>query len=866
MEDESSSSPQENSDKQGGWTALLRMSRWYWGAIGVIVLAALAQFFQAAPTTLPATVASATLAPNATLIVAYPEEVRPVLREADRAPLVITLQGTGAFTYTVTLSTTGALSFSAPLIFMDSHQQTVAPRAELAVNGCCQSSVVFYLQATTGAWERKSVGVSVYAAPSSATMPGAPALDLTLDLEPVWWTWGRRALLVFADLGLAVAVALAFGGWALDRRQREEESSRERDQKREETERQKRQREARDETQLWQAHLERAKKTCEHDLLAGVTELRALESTLNDTAEHNRRRASLEILLQSYKVTTADPNSLAVERCLERIGARIKVRHAFTTDELEALTYLFDDTPTSEDTTGIDGLVTRLSTRNDATVPAELLQATQDLHHRFEYSLAIRDIAVEMIAAWYESIQKSLPPEEIDAALERSTHLLADPRLAHLPLSRRTHLYKLPVAPPHQYPWANPDRVAEITSHLRIMLDVDASKSAEVPPTSWSPRLPPAGFVRKPHILKFPVYEDAACAAHLLRARLINIALQALQKIDGAPDRVAGTPLPESVQAASSGDFVPFPVPVILTLDTTETDRQLKQVVFAVADAWIALLACSPSIWGGLLPADRLMLARLLHFFMRTDDELRYRLLQHRRSTQCRQEEPNSADRQALTSGFVHQDHDAIIKKLAASIAVHAQDATTFGPVDANRLETWLTLRPAYFTHTVVVALANPALVTEMHPPSWMAWLHLTKRLQDNNVIVHLLAAQTPEAPLLQRVAEDCAIPREQLAALLDDAFGFWAFPSLRRDIPPDGVGGCKIEAISRLLDDDSLDINDEITDALLDKAGGSPSRLLHMMYLILKQRLATLQGDEPEFKLSYMDIVRVVQTYPKDR
>lgn len=105
-----------------------------------------------------------------------------------------------------------------------------------------------------------------------------------------------------------------------------------------------------------------------------------------------------------------------------------------------------------------------------------------------------------------------------------------------------------------------------------------------------------------------------------------------------------------------------------------------------------------------------------------------------------------------------------------------------------------------------------------------------------------------------------------QLAALLDDAFGFRSARFGQRDIRHDSNDGCTIEAISRLLDDDSLDIADEVADALLNNADGSPSRLLHMMHLILKQRIANLQGHETEFKLSHLDIMNVVQTYPKDR
>jgi hypothetical protein len=865
MEDKATPSTQANSDRQGDWTALRCISSWYWGAIGVIVLAGMAQFFQAAPTMMPATVASAVLAPGISLQVAYPETVRPVLREADKTPLALTLQGVGVITYTV------ALSSSTPLIFMDSRLQIVAPRAELAVNGCCQSSTLLYPQATTGVGWWTPITITVFAATASVATPGAPVLEFAVKLEPVWWTWGRRAILVFADLGLAVAIALAFSGWALDRKRREEEHQKERNQEQKEDEARKRQLEVRHQARLWQAQVEHAKKMCEHDLLAGVTALLALKGTLTDNPEHNRRRTALDTVLQSYTMTTTDPDSLAGERCLGRVAARIKTRHVFLETELDALDLLFHPTPAAEDATNIRPHVRALSSRGDVTSPEYLLQATMDMQHRFEYSPAIRDLTIEMIVEWYDRISKDNGQEiDIDGALAPLRYLLHDPRLAHIPFMRRTRLYDLPTVLPYQYAWANPDDIAAIASTLQIMLKIDLHTFAEVPSTLWRPRLPSAGFASQPRILKFPTHEDAECGAHLLHAHLITTALESFQAIDGAADQVAGTLLDEGAGKPLCAGFVPFSVPIFLTMDTPQFDRpllaQLTQLAYGVGEEWIALLACSPSIWGGLSTGQQAILARLLQFVTRTNAELQYRLLLYRQSNRCRHETAVAIDGKSSKPGFARQDNEAIIKKLVAGIVIHWQDAAPVVEVDANRMETWLTLRPAYFTHTVVVALINPTPKPEATASLWLSWFHLAKRLRERNVVVHLLAAQLPGVPLLQCVAEDCTVSVVQLAALLDDVFGFRSSRFSQRDMRDDGADGCRIEAISRLLDIDSFDIADEVTDALLDKAGGSPSRLLHMMHLILKNRLATTQANEPEFKLSHLDVMSVVQTYPKDR
>lgn len=869
MEAEPASLQTERAHTSGGWVAWRSISRWYWGAIGVIAVAALAQFFRAAPVTTPATVVSAALAPGVTLHLAYPREVRPVLRAADRAPLVLTLQGAGAITYTVALST------SAPLLLLDSGQQVVNPRAELAVNGCCQSSVIFYPQVSSEAWHWQPVEVSAYTAPAGALLPGIPTKSFTLYLEPVWLTWGRRVLLLFAELGLAVSVALALGGWAIERQRREEDQQVARNRERKDDERQQRQIETQRQEALWQSRLEHARKTGEHDLLAGVCELRALDRILSSDSKDAQRRTELDSALQFYRRSAADPSSLVVEACLEEIATRLQMGQTFTEDELSALTFLFDHADAEQGANQTRELVTLLSRRTDVTSPEDLLRATRDLHDKFEYSPAIRNLAIELIDEWWTKTTNDGVGADIDTTvLMPLAHLMSDPRLAHIPFTRRTHLYRLPTVTTYQYPWANPDTVAEIASHLRTMLKVDLRGFAEVLNTAWHPRLPSPGFIRQPHLLRFPVHEDADCAAHLLHAYLIATASAGLQQIDGqqingALGQVAHTSTDENMGKAVVESFVPFSVAVALKIDAAPQHQlplmQLKPVAHAVAEEWLALLACSPLFWGGLALSQRNMVAGLLQLVVRTQAELYYRLREHRQSNRCQQREASATGRQA-TPGRAHQNDDVITKKLAANIASYWRNVPSVDNVEIERLETWLALRPAYFTHTVVVALVHPAPATVALEEWWHAWFHLIYRLRTYNVIVHLLTAQMPAVSPIHRLAEDCTVPNVQLAALLDDAFGFSSSRFARRDIRPDGEGGCRIETISRLLDADSLDIADEVADALLNNAAGSPSRLLHMMHLILKQRVANLRAHETEFKLNHLDIMNVVQTYPKDR
>ena len=860
--EEPASPKAKHADKSEGWLAWRRISRWYWGAIGVIALAALARFVQAAPVTTPTTVVSATLTPGVALQITYPRIVSPVLREADRAPLALTLQGAGVITYTVALST------SAPLLFTDSRQQVVDPRAELAVNGCCQSNVVFYPQANAEVWHLQPVEVSAYAAPPGAPLPTTPTLTFTLSLEPVWWTWGRRALMLFAELGLAVSVALALGGWAIEQQRRDEEQKVERQREQKEDERRRRQREAQSQEALWRSRIERAQKVGERNLLAGVSELLVLSRTLGSNPEDVRRRTELDTVLQSYRLGAAELNSLAVEQCLEEVAARLLARQTFSEDELRAITSLFDHDATEQ--------AKMLSRRAETTTPDELLQAARKLHHRFSYSPAIANLAVELIREWWTKIQndgatdKAGKADKANEALEPLSHLLSDPRLACIPFTRRTHLYRLPTVTSYQYPWANPDDVAAIAQYVETMLRVDLRGFAEVPATAWEQRLPLPGFVRQPHVLKFPAHEDADCAAHLLRAHLIDAAHRGLQQKDGArfcQDVDATTD--DSKGTAPSESFAPFSVAVALKIDASLPQKlpilQLTPVAHAIAEEWLALLACSPQLWDGLKSAQRSMLAGLLQMAVRTQAELQYWLRQHRHATRCQQQDAAAADGPS-TSGLVHQSDDAIMEKLAASITSHWHDAQPADNVAIERLETWLTLRPDYFTHTVVVALVHPAPVRVALAEWWRSWFYLADRLRAHNVIVHLLTAQTPDAPPLHRLAEDCTAPKVQLAKLLDDVFGYNSSRFLQHDRRDDGGDGCKIEAISRLLDDNSLDLVDELSDALLTKAAGSPSRLLHMMHLILKHRIADRRGNEAEFKLSHLDIMNVVQTYPKDR
>lgn len=864
---------QEDTDKNGRRVAWFRFSGWYWGAIGVIVLAVVAQFLKSAPVTAPDTIVSAALAQGVTLQIAYPKDVRPVLREADRVPIALTLQGAGAITSTV------ALSSSVPLLYTDSSQQVVAPRAELSVKGCCQSSTVFYPQASSGAWYREPVEVNVYAAPLGAPLPDIPIRTFTFYLEPVWLTWGRRVLSLFAELGLAVSVALALGGWAIERQRILEEQNETRRRELREDERQRRQREVQNQETLWLSRIEHAHKTGGRDLLAGVSELIALAGTLDDSAEGDQRRVGLDTTLQSFRFSAADPNSLVVEQCLEHIATRLQTGQTFTEDELCTLTFLFDDGVAAQGTSEIRSLVEGLSSRNDETSPDDLLQTTINLQRKFEYSLAICNLAIELIAEWYARIRKDDASVNVDVELTPLAHLMSDPRLAHIPFSSRTHLYRLSTRIAYQYPWANPDDVANIASHLDPMLHVDSSRFAEVPTISgrprrpssalsWGPRLPSPGFVGQPHLLKFPVYEDADCAAHLLHAYLIDQANSGLQRIDGVQDKGAAASSDEAAGKILPPDFVPFSVLVTLKLDTTVNEQQhlgqLKPLAYAIGEEWLALLACSPSLWSGLPLVQRSILAELLQLVVRTKTEIQYRLLHYRQNNRCQQQEAVTHERDSYR-GIARLDDTAIIKKLAASISSHWQQASPADYLDLDRLETWLTLRPANFTHTVVVALVQPAHTTMSIVEWWQSWFHLASRLRTRNVIIHLLAIQLPVAPPLHRLIEDCAVPKAQLAELLDNAFGATRLEHEQHDKPNTGVDGCKIDTISRLLDVGSIDLVDDVTEALLYNAEGSPSRLLHMMYLVLKHRIASLQGDEKEFQLSHLDIVNVVQTYPKD-
>lgn len=862
--EEPASPEAEHADKSEGWLAWRRISRWYWGAIGVIALAALARFVQAAPVTTPATVVSTALTPDVALQIAYPRVVRPVLREADRAPLVVTLQGVSVISYTVALST------SEPLLFIDNQYKSVAPRTELAIDRCCQSSALFYPQASTDTWHLQSVEVSAYAAPSGAPLPTTPTLAFTLNLEPMWLTWGRRALLLFAELGLAVSVALALGGWAMEQQRRDKEQKVERQRERKEEERQRRQLEAQRQEALWRRRIEHAQKIGEHNLVAGVSELLSLSRTLGSNPEDVRRRTGLDTTLQSYRLGAADPNSLAVEECLEQIATHLHAGQTFSKDELNALGFLFDHDATKQDTSKVSELVAMLSHRDDAIRSNELLQAIRNLHYRFEYSPAIANLTVELILEWWTKTQADGVAGKIDQELKPFTHLMSDPRLARIPFTQRIHLYRLPIVASYQYPWANPDVVAAIASHLRGMLQVDLRGLAEAPATAWSPRLPSPGFVRQPHLLRFPVHDDADCAAHLLYAHLINTARAGLQRVDGASSgEGVGAAADDGAGKAAAESFVPFSVAVALKIDAAPQQElpvlQLKPVAHAIAEEWLTLLACSPLLWDGLKAAQRTILAALLQMVVRTQAELQYRLHQHRQCNRCQQPDVATDDRHP-TPGLAHRSDDAVFKKLAANIASHWRASQPAAHVEIECLETWLTLRPSYFTHTVVVALVHPASTTAALAEWWRSWFHLAYRLRAHNVIVQLLTAQMPDVSPIHRLAEDCTVTKVQLAALLDDVFGFKSLRFSQRGMRNDGGAGCKIEAISRLLDDDSLDIVDEVTDALLNEAKGSPSRLLHMMHLILKHRIADPQGSETEFKLSHLDIMNVVQTYPKDR
>ncbi len=863
MENEPASPKPEDAPPTGGWSALHRISRWYWGAIGVIALAALAQFFQSAPVTTPATVVSATLAPGATLQIAYPRDVRPVLRPADKTPLALTLQGIGAVTYTVALST------SAPLLFTDSDQQSVDPRAELAVNSCCQSSALFYPQASSAAWHQQAVEVSAYAAPTGAPLPATPTLTFTLYLEPVWWTWGRRALALFTELGLAVSVALALGGWAMEQQRNAQQQRVAREREQRENEHQQRQREAQNQEALWQSQIEHAQRIGEHNLLAGVSELLALKRTLS-SPENDPRRTRLDTVLQGYRFIAADPDSLAVEQCLEHIATRLQAGQSFSQEELSALSYLFDPESTGDAVGEIATLVDVLSRRNASTGPEHLRQTAINLYDKFVYSLAIRNLTIELIREWYAKIQNDGVHEDIDAVLTPIVHLMSDPRLAHIPFRLRTHLYRLPPVAAYRYPWANPDDIAVIAERLLTLLKVNLQDFAEAPANSWRPRLPSLGFIRQPRLLKFPVHEDADCGAHLLHAHLIATAADGLQRSDGAQEKSAGALSDEGAGKLLSIDFIPFPVFVPLTIDTTLSEQrsleQLMPLVTAITEEWLALLACSPSLWAGLTLARRNTLATMLQMIVHTKAELQYRLHQHRQSYRCGQQVIANKISASAAPASERQRDDAIINKLTASITSLWQNASSLKIMDSERLGAWLTLRPDYFTHTVVVALMYPATITSASTDWWRAWLHLTDRLRIRNVVVHLLTSQLPEMPLLHRLAVDCTVSKVQLAKLLDEAFGYKSGSFAQDNMHAAGADGCKIDALSRLLDDDSFDLVDEVTDALLHRAAGSPSCLLHMMHLILKHRLANLQKDAAEFKLSHLDIMDIVQTYPKDQ
>ncbi|HHW88973.1 MAG TPA: hypothetical protein GX400_22515 [Chloroflexi bacterium] len=812
MEAEPTSSQTERAHTPGGWVAWRSISRWYWGAISVIAVAALAQFFRAAPVTTPGTAVSATLAPGVTLQIAYPREVRPVLRPADESPLALTLQGAGTVTYTV------ALSASTPLLFTDSQQQVVNPRAELAVNGCCQSSVIFYPQASSKAWHWQPVEINAYVTASGAPPPGAPTLTFTLYLEPVWSTWGRRLLLLFAELGLAVSVALALGGWAIERQNRQQEQTN-------------REYDRRQELYLrWEARLESARKLCVENLLTGMGQLLDIEEEIQKTPERDWK---LDRWLQQVKDAQAiikaefvRPDSNQIEQCLEQITRRLESKQSLAANELDAIEHLFNDefSTSDRDSGSLKAHLEALGKERDSDTT---LKAASYLYNRFEYSPAVRNLVVTLIKEWYDSECEKNSADIKGVSLGEFRYLLHDPRLFHIPSKIRTDLYRWPDLGSYLYPWANGSE----TNKLRAML---WKTSISVGGNHDDPRLVKIDY-EYPHILQYPEAIDADCGSFLIYAQLHRESQAALQNEDRpkSPGRHSSSfaPFPAFVDLGKASKFPTSAVQLFC----------LHSYVRAVSDSWIRLLACNLDLWSGLQKSQKEMLAGLLMFTSASESTLRYRLLEYFLNEQCRKRDLGAT---LSEFGVLHRAEDEIrISKLSNDIEKNYRSANLPNKPDEDVLTMWLSVRPPFLTHTVIIALAKHDLGLQFGANSLDDVDSLSRHLLRHRVIVHLAIAKLSDISQSWLSTRynllDCRCSNTQL-----------------NDVAKAVLGDDLSSVIAQILSEGDADKQEQAVEKILEASQGSPGRLCHNLYQIY-----IAASDNPEQRLTFEVIEKILRT-----
>ena len=811
------------------------MSLWYWAAIVVVGLAMLAKLYQDAPQMPPRSSVATTLAPDVELRVTHPDRLGAPLRKADSVPLIVELLGSGAVTYTIALSSTPSI------VYTDRLQEVVAPRVNLSLDPCCQASVVLYPQAppADGLWWQP-LTVAVYADEAGAASLSVPRLDFVMQREPAWWTCLRRLLLLFADLGLAVAVALAFAGWAFDqKKQRDEQQKWEQ------------QREEQHQQAVWQAQLAHVQQKCQHDLLDGVGELLTLRRKLVDDGQDESRRIEVERLLESFRALTESKDSLQHEQVIAKAVSRLKSRHALSEDELESVRYLIDRetlTPENADQSAKEAF-RRLGDQAQGSDPDLALDSVGGLYRRFAYSLAIRDLTVVTIRQWYD--RKHPSREEVNERLHLVRYLLHDPRLVDIPYSARSQLYRRSEPQQYRYSWARPCHLDAIALQLKEMLGNDVRPFHPVPPQRYLDLMPTSQPEQPPSVFWFPEHEDAEYGAHSLCKAFLDQQMDSLRDIDGQ--------LSQDSASSTVPTFVPFPVIARLSSDLNGTEQSerawLRQFAQALGEEWIKLLACNLLVWSGLSAQERNMLAALLYDTAGTREDLRHRFLNANRC-QVAQLQPEKLDGQ-------QPDREIIIGSLVRSIEQHAQSAGANPQPGPNRLDMWLTLRPPHMTHTVIVAVM-PQYAGRQANPIWANATLLVKRLQSYNVIVHLLATQKPPRGFSSLAVEEMTLSELQLAKVFDSAFGYREVKTKQAGTVESATGPCKIASLNRLLDDGFSDISADFADALLRTANGSPSRLFHIMYDVFVNHFIDSSDGSYGSKVAPSELMWVLQAYKK--
>jgi len=821
-----------------------KLSLWYWAAIIVVGLALFAKLYQDAPQMPPRSSAAATLAPDMELRVMYPDMLSAPLRKADNVPVLVDLFGSGAVTYTIALSSTPSI------VYTDRLQQVVTPRMNLSLDPCCQANAVLYPQAlpADGIW-RQPITVIVYADQAGSASTSVPRLDFVMQREPVWWTFLRRLLLLFADLGLAVAVALAFAGWAFDQ-QRKREEQQKWEQQREEQHRQ----------AVWQAQLAYAQQKCQHDLLVGVGELMKLRRKLADGGQDESHRIEVERLLESFRAQTESQDSPQHEQILEKAVLRLMSNRALSEDELEAVEYLLGretltrenaDKGTKEAFRWLGGLVQWSDSEIDIALDMVLA-----IYKRFGYSMAILKLTEEVVEAWI--ILKQPSSNEVEQRLHEFPEILQNPRFANIKYDPRFGIYRRSEPQQYRYSWARQYHVDTIAQQLKGMLGIDVRLFHPVPPQRYWGLIPTSQPEQPPCVFGFPEHEDAVYGADWLYKAFSGQQMSSLRDIDGQ----------RSQDSASSTvpTYVPFPVIAYLSSDldgTEQTERAwLQQFVHALGEEWINLLANNVSVWNELSGQECDMLAALLCGATGANETLRQRFL-HAAHCRAVRPQPEKFNVKQSNLDFISDEMERSIRigNLVRSIVLHAQDTGVNPMADPNRFEMWLTLRPPHMTHTVIVAVM-PQYAGRRAGPIWANTTRLVKRLQSHNVLVHLLATQKPPHGYSSLAVEDMSVPKHELAMLFDNAFGYHQYGEVRSDTSENNTEHCKIASLKRLLDDESLDIAADLADALLTLAAGSPSRLFHIIYDVLVNHFADISDDSYETRIAPSEFMRVLQAY----